>query len=73
MPTLNPRINITFEPNLAKMLTDLAKSKHQSVSSISKELIFEALERREDIALSTIAELRDTKNAKTVKHDDAWN
>ena len=43
-----------------------------SVSSLTKELILEALERREDMALSAIAELRDKPKVKKVKHDDAW-
>lgn len=31
-----------------------------------------ALDRREDHALSAIAETRDTTDAKTIKHDDTW-
>ncbi len=72
MPTQNPRINITFDVETAKTLTDLSHQEHKSVSSLAKELIIEALERREDRALSAIAEVRDTPHAKRVKHDDAW-
>lgn len=32
----------------------------------------EALERREDIALSDIAQARDKQKAKRIKHHDAW-
>ena len=72
MPTKNPRINITFEEATASLLTSLAKNEHKSVSSLAKELILEALERREDMVLSSIAKLRDTQNIKRIKHDDAW-
>lgn len=72
MPTKNPRVNITFEPPVMNIVTSLAKQKHMSVSRVAKELILEALERREDKILSAIAEIRDTKKGKTVKHDDAW-
>ena len=72
MPTQNPRINITFEAATALLLSQLAKKNHKSVSSMAKELIMEALERREDMVLSAVAEARDTKSAKKVKHKDVW-
>ena len=72
MPTKNPRINITLEKATAGFLVHLAHQEHKSVSSLAKELILEALERREDMVLSAIAEIRDTDNAKKIKHDDAW-
>lgn len=72
MPTKNPRINVTLEESVAGLLSILADHEHKSVSSLVKELIFEALERREDMNLSAIAEIRDTLKAKRIKHDDAW-
>lgn len=72
MPTKNPRVNITFEEPAAALLASLAEQEHKSVSSIAKALILEALERREDIALSAIAKIRDTKKAKKISHRDAW-
>lgn len=72
MATKNPRINITFEEATAFLLVQLAKENNKSVSSIAKELILEALEKREDMVLSSIAELRDIKGTKRVKHQDAW-
>jgi len=73
MPTKNPRLNITFSPETAAILADLAKEERSSVSNLAKELILEALERREDIALSTLAKLRDDgKPKKTIGHEDAW-
>jgi len=72
MPTHNPRVHVTFEPSTAAILTSLAKHEHKSLSSLTKELVMEALERREDRALSVLAETRDIETAKTIKHDDAW-
>lgn len=72
MPTKNPRINITFEEATAFLLAQLAEENNKSISSMAKELILEALDKREDMALSSIAELRDIKSAKKVKHQDAW-
>lgn len=72
MPTKNPRLNITFDPQTAAILANLAKHEHRPIASLAKELIIEALERREDKALSIIAETRDVKRKKIVKHDDAW-
>ncbi|HSX20403.1 MAG TPA: DUF6290 family protein [Gammaproteobacteria bacterium] len=72
MPTKNPRINITFEEATAGLLTNMAKKEHKSVSSLAKELILEALERREDMNLAALAEARDKAKVKWIKHDDAW-
>ncbi len=72
MATLHPRLNITFDPEKTIILIALAKQNHQSISAMAKELILEALERREDMALSALAEKRDTKHHKKVKHQDAW-
>ena len=72
MATKNPRINITLEPTLSSFMTALAKESHMSVANLARDLIIEALERREDRCLSAIAELRDVAGVKTVSHDDAW-
>ena len=72
MATKNPRINVTLEPGIAGLMSDMAHEEHVSVSTFARELILEALERREDRALSAIAESRDTKGRKTISHKDAW-
>jgi len=72
MPTKNPRINITFDQEYSELLTTMAKKRRQSVSSLAKDLILEALERQEDMALSELAEARDIVKAKRAKHKDAW-
>ena len=72
MPTKNPRIHVTFEEPIAKLLTSLANHEHKSLSNIVKELAVESLERREDKYLSRLAEEIDTPQAKTYSHEDAW-
>lgn len=72
MPTHNPRINVTFEPQLSHQINLLATHEHKSASKLIKELVIEALEKREDIILSNLAESRDRENQKTISHKDAW-
>lgn len=76
MPTKKPRFNITFEQSEANMLAQLAKKHNKSISSVAKELILDALERHEDMALSAIADERaaefEKKSQKTISHEKAW-
>lgn len=72
MPTTNPRIHITLDESITTLLSQLAKNEHKSVAGVTKELILEALARREDAALSLMAETRDKPRVKRIKHDDAW-
>jgi hypothetical protein len=72
MPTKKPRFNITFNPEEVAILSTLAKQELKSVSCIAKELMWEALERREDMALSRLADARMKVSKKIVSHKDAW-
>lgn len=72
MAIKNPKINIIFEEETVGLLSLLAKQEHKTIASLAKELVIEALDRREDMVLSAIAEARDTKHAKIVDHEDAW-
>ena len=72
MPTNNPRINVTFEPELSDHISSLATHEHKSVSKLIRELVIEALEKREDIHLSEVADNRDVENQQIVSHKDAW-
>lgn len=72
MATTHPRINITLEQSTAGILNQFAKREHKSISRLAKELILEALERREDQELSSITDVRDVPKAKRIKHNDAW-
>jgi len=72
MPTKNPRIHVTFEEATVEILTNLAPKQRKSVASLVRELTLEALERREDLYLSRIAEELDKEDAKKYTHNDAW-
>jgi hypothetical protein len=74
MPTKNPRVNIVVEPPLYKVIHDLAISEGVSMSTIARDLIREAIDLREDVALADFAETRmktfDRKAA--LSHEDVW-
>lgn len=72
MPTKNPRFNVTFDPDEGSILATLAKKERKSISRLAKELILEALERREDKVLSEIADTRAKESKATVSHKNAW-
>lgn len=73
MQAKNARINVTFEPSILNILTEMAGDASQSVAGFVRELTLEALERREDVALSALAAARDISSAKWIKHEDVWN
>ena len=75
MPAKNPRINIVLEEPLYKVIKELAEKDGLSMSNLSRDLIREALELREDAALAALAEERDgtLKAADRLDHDDAWS
>ncbi len=72
MTAKNPRLNITLDPAIVAILTSLAEQEHKSLSSLTRDLVVEALEKREDLNLSALADLRDTRVQKTVSHEQAW-
>ncbi|OGP54290.1 MAG: hypothetical protein A2Y65_10955 [Deltaproteobacteria bacterium RBG_13_52_11] len=74
MPTKNPRINVVLEEPLYTAIKQLAKRDKVSLSLKVRDLVKEALEIEEDVALSAIAEERDKtlSNAAALKHDEVW-
>ena len=72
MVTKNPRLNITLDEILMGVLQAVAERESKSVSRVARELIVEAVNRREDHYLSDIATKRDVKNMKYISHEDAW-
>lgn len=72
MSTKKPRLNVTMDPREEKFLVTLAKKERKSVSFLIRELVLEALERREDMGLSALADVRLTEPKKSVSHEDAW-
>ena len=73
MPTPNPRINIVTNAELYQSLVILAESEDKSLSAVAKDLILEALDKREDRYLSNIANARDKGDSKTMSHKEIWN
>jgi len=69
MPTLKPRINITVPGEIAGILSKTAKQNKKTVSKVALELIEWALEEKEDIHFSKIADER-TRNPKWVKDSE---
>lgn len=55
------------------MLSILAKKEQKSVERFSSELLLTLLEDKEDLALSLLAQTRDTKDATYLSHEEVWN
>jgi metal-responsive CopG/Arc/MetJ family transcriptional regulator len=74
MPTKNPRVNVVLEKPLYNTIEHLAKKEGVSMSLKMRDLVREALELEEDIALSRFAEERELtfSKAKALKHDEVW-
>lgn len=74
MPAKNPRINVVLEEPVYNSVERLARKDGVSLSLKVRDLVKEALEIEEDIALSQLAEKREktfTKK-KSLKHDEVW-
>jgi predicted DNA-binding protein len=74
MPTKNPRVNVVLETPLYNSVEHLAKRDGVSLSLKVRDLIREALEMEEDVALAVVAEKRERTFSKTksLKHHEVW-
>ena len=74
MPTKSPRINVVLEKPLYRAIEELANRDGISLSLKVRDLVREALEIEEDIALTGIAEARERtlSKTKTLSHDEVW-
>ena len=74
MPAQNPRINVVLDVSLYKNVRLLAEKDNVSLSSKVRDLIREALEIQEDIALSAFAEKREKSwnDSRALSHNDVW-
>lgn len=74
MPTKNARVNVVLEKPLYAAVDEIAKRQGLSRSMVVRDLVREAIELREDLALAAFAERReqsfDTKGA--ITHEDVW-
>ena len=74
MPTKNPRINVVLEEPLYRNIERLARREGVSLSLKVRDLVREALEIEEDIALSQLAERREKTFTKktSLRHEEVW-
>lgn len=74
MPTKNPRINVMVEDPVYRAVHAIAAQEGVSMSSLAQDLIREALEIREDVALTLMADERDATRSRTaaLTHEAAW-
>lgn len=66
------RINISVSADINRILMQLAKRDDVPVAAKTLELIKQAIELEEDIALEAIASRRDTPNARHFSDEEAW-
>lgn len=74
MPTKNPRVNVVLERPLYDALGRLARREGASLSTKARDLLRDALEAYEDLALAKIAEERERTliRAAALTHDEVW-
>jgi hypothetical protein len=74
MPSQKPRINIVLDDFLYQNVRFLAEKDNISLSAKVRDLLKEALEIQEDIALSRFAEEREKSwdDSKALTHDNVW-
>lgn len=74
MPAKNPRVNVVMEKPLFSYIHDISQKEGLSMSMVVRDLIKEALEAREDDALSRFAEERDRTldPSKALTHEEVW-
>jgi metal-responsive CopG/Arc/MetJ family transcriptional regulator len=74
MPTKNPRINVVLDKTLYRSVQRIARKDGVSLSLKVRDLVKEALEMEEDIALATIAEEREKTfdRKKSLTHNEVW-
>ena len=74
MPTKNPRVNMVLERSLYEALKRQATRDGVSLSLKARDLIREAIEMSEDVALGHVARERERsfKRAKALRHDQVW-
>lgn len=74
MPAKNPRVNVVLERPLFEALSRLARRDGTSLSLKARDLIRDALETYEDLALDRIAEERERTfdPSKALSHREVW-
>ena len=75
MPTTKKRIQIPVSDKVHKELNKLAKKRGLSISSLTHDLVEEALEMQEDVYFSRTGDkaLENAVDGELVSHEDAWS
>jgi metal-responsive CopG/Arc/MetJ family transcriptional regulator len=74
VPAKNPRVNVVLERPLYAALDRLARRDGTSLSSKARDLLRDALEQYEDVALGEVARARDATfgRSKALTHEAVW-
>ncbi len=74
MPTKNPRVNMVLERALFEALQRMAERDGVSLSLKARDLIREAIESSEDVALGLVAREREKsfRRGTALRHDQVW-
>ncbi len=75
MPAQNPRINVVLDDYIYQKVRFLAEKDSVSLSAKVRDLLKEALEFQEDIALAAFADKREESwdDSAILTHDDVWS
>lgn len=72
MSTKNPRFSVMLDQDKARYVQQLSHFSHHSVSYVLAELISEAIEMREDIYLSQLANQTEAESQNTIAAEEVW-
>jgi hypothetical protein len=74
MPAKNHRVNVVLEPPLYEALSRLARREGTSLSTKARDLLRDALEMHEDLALHRFAEERERTfdRSRALSHREVW-
>lgn len=74
VPAKNPRVNVVLERPVYDALGRLARRQGASLSTTARDLLREALETHEDVALAEIAQERDRtlERSAALSHAQVW-
>jgi len=74
MPAKNPRINVVLEKPLYDTVRRLAAKEEISLSLKIRDLVKDALDAQEDVALADVAEEREKtfRRARGLSHKQVW-
>lgn len=75
MPTKNPRVNVVLETRLYEAVREIAARDNVSLSTKIRDLVREALEAGEDLALVRLAEEREATfdRQAALSHEQTWS